>query len=90
MSVSRLADYKKNLAPGKPCQISFYGHSYQVAGDNKALNLDVVVADGDYIAVFDFVIEQGGIGEIGGDGIYYFLPWPCAAVEIKPLEGKNN
>jgi hypothetical protein len=44
-----------------------------------------IVEDGDPASVFEEVVGNGGIGEICPDGVYRWIPWPCAVVEIRDL-----
>lgn len=68
----------------RPRVITF--RSAQCADDKnnvKAHNISVRIADGDALGILEAVKDHGGIGCLADDGTYYFLPWPCACVEIR-------
>jgi hypothetical protein len=52
---------------------------------NTSTFINRIVEDGDPGCVFEEVVENGGIGEICPDGVYRWIPWPCAVVEIRDL-----
>ena len=47
--------------------------------------MTVRVEDGDTAGIHSAVIENGGIGEKDPDGVFHFIPWPCAAIIIKDV-----
>ncbi len=41
-----------------------------------------MVDDGDWSDLMEKVMENGGVGGENDDGEPFFLPWPCAAVDV--------
>lgn len=67
----------------RPRRITFRGSKFtDDSGLDKTVNINVIVENGDALGILKVVMEDGGIGQLNDDGIYYFLPWPCACVEI--------
>lgn len=82
--IVNLEDYKSQSTAPRPRCITFYGPTFrQEDGTDKVINVSVHIENGDVIGLWDHVIEQGGIGETLDDGSYVFIPYPCAAVEVK-------
>ena len=86
MTVIDFEEYKSQLSQGTPREVCFYGSQYTDQNDQgKTLNICVRVEDGDVKGILQVVQDNGGIAQTDGSGIIYFLPWPCAAVEIRDL-----
>ncbi len=86
MDVINLDEYRQTHPAGTPREISFYGTAYRDAdGNEKTLTFNVRVENGDAVGILEAVIENGGIGRYGDEGTFYYLPWPCAAVEIRDV-----
>jgi len=86
MSVHYLKDYSSKKLDKRPRRITFCSPEYR-DGEGRSLHLtiSVTVADGDVAGVLGIVIERGGIGESGPNGIFRFLPWPCAVIEVEEI-----
>ncbi len=83
MTTESLKDYSKNHPEAQSLTIHFFGANYHDHdGNPKNLSFSVTVDDGDVEGILAVVKENGGLGAIGDDGVFRFLPWPCAAVEI--------
>jgi hypothetical protein len=80
-----LAEYKRQTRGEKqPRVITFYGTPYKTeVGESKVTNISVHVENGDVVGILEQVIEEGGIGQTLEDGSYAFIPYPCAAIEIR-------
>ena len=86
MAIYNIRDYIGRHTGKKPRQISFHSATYRDMDDkDKSLNIAVQVPDGDVDGVLETAIENGGIAAHQDDGTLVFIPWPCAAVEIKEL-----
>ena len=86
MTVIHLDEYRASHPTGTPRQICFHGARYcDENNTEKILNICVTMEDGDVAGILDTVKEDGGIGQLGDDGTYFFLPWPCATVEIRDI-----
>jgi hypothetical protein len=81
-----IKDYIASKPDRRPREITFYGHSY-LSKDScpGSINLSVRLEDGGVEVILATVIEMGGYGLTGPDGIYRWVPWPCAAVEIRDV-----
>lgn len=85
MNIVKINEYRERLESEaeQPRTITFrspvFNDNY---GKSKVVNISVTVENGDALGILDVVIEDGGIGRIHEDGTYYFIPWPCACVEI--------
>lgn len=78
MNIINIADFRKD----QPAKITFFGPKYiNLDGNESSITVTVEVQNGDVLGVLDAVREQGGITALK-DEKYFFLPWPCAAVEI--------
>ena len=54
-------------------------------GEERSANVCVHIEDGEVSGILDSVIADGGVGGVQDDGVYRFVPWPCAAVEVVDL-----
>lgn len=57
---------------------------FDEAGNEQRLSLTVEVEDGDYQGIIDAVRKDGGSLIPQGDGLFWFMPWPPAAIKIEP------
>lgn len=74
----------KNTNAG-PCRVVFHSTTFRdERGADKTVNVAVTIADGDFQGVIDAAREIGGIWGEQPDGVPFFLPWPCACVEVFP------
>ena len=86
MSIISLSDYKERTKEKRPREITFYSPLCRdKSGQTKSVNICVRIEDGNTGGVLNGVIEQGGIGERLEDGTIVFIPWPCAAIEVRDL-----
>ena len=86
MTVIDFEEYKSHLSRGLAREICFHGSQYSDQNDQcKTLNICVKVENGDVAGILQTVQDNGGIAETDDSGVIYFLPWPCAAVEIRDL-----
>jgi hypothetical protein len=87
VSVVNIEDYRPPEKSGVPCTVTFIGFRFRAPeGDERSLTFSVTIADGDFAAIIEIIKEQGGIylpPQEGSD--FWFLPWPCAAVRIRPV-----
>ena len=84
MKIVSLSDYKKKMNSNTPKLITFYSHIYKLPnGADKSVTTTVRIENGDVEGILRVIIENGGIEHQQDDGSYVFIPWPCAAVEIK-------
>ena len=84
MEVINLETFRNNKGDQNQRTITFRSSEFQDnQGNSKTININVTVGDGDVFGILDVVKEEGGIGMVHDDGVYYFIPWPCACVEIK-------
>ena len=75
---------KPEFAPGQPRVISFCATPYTDRnGDAVQLTINVEIANGDVYGMLDAAVENGGIGGEDDNGVYRFIPWPCACVEVR-------
>jgi len=80
MSVVNLSDYKQ--LPPRPRVIRFSSPIYHDQnGVPKCVSVPVVIQDGDVLGVLEGVKRDGFLLN-EHEGVFYFLPWPCAIVEI--------
>jgi len=69
-----------------PCKVVFHSSSFRdTNGNEKSINVAVTIEDGDFHGIINSVIETGGIWGSSTNGEYFFLPWPCASVELFPV-----
>lgn len=69
-----------------PCNVVFRSASYKdELGIEKTANVVVKIENGDFQGIIDSVKEQGGIWGVYENGGGFFMPWPCAFVEILPV-----
>ena len=86
MTVLYLDEYRKHTLEGVSTEVCFFGQEYiNRDGHSSFITICVNIEDGDVLGLISTVERRGGICEMGEDGTYYFLPWPCAAVEIRPV-----
>lgn len=72
----------------RPSRLSFIGFSCTLPdGSMTRLSAHVDVLDGDVQSAIDIVRRAGGLLVPADDdpAIQYFLPWPCALVQIVAL-----
>ena len=73
-----------------PCEIRLKGFPFShFDGGEGCLIATIPVESGDYQAVLDSIVKRGGayVPSKSRPGSYWFLPWPCAAVHIRPITG---
>lgn len=86
MSVHYLKGKFAEQKERKPRRVSFFSPIYRDEhGHHKSVNINIDMQDGDVEAAIAAAIENGGIGLTRDDGVFYFVPWPCAAIEIQDL-----
>jgi hypothetical protein len=87
MELKSILTYARGLPKGTPREVTFVGPILQKEGRGLVSSVRVVVniEDGDVSRVLSTVIEHGGVGKRLSDGTYIYVPWPCAAVEIRDL-----
>ena len=86
MPVIDFEEWKQRFAQPqatRPAVITFYGafHSDR-NGNMRSLTISIRVDDGDWSELMENVMENGGVGGENDDGEPFFLPWPCAAVDV--------
>lgn len=85
--IVNIDDFRPEGSTG-PAEVSFIGFRFeQEDGETQRLQVNVVVANGDFEGIINAVRENGGIyvqPNEGEDVAAWFLPWPCAAVRVKP------
>ena len=87
MTVHYLPLPKPPLPPGQPCRVTFHSAtSEDDQGNPKAIAVSVTADDGDYQGVIDAVAKEGGLYASSPEAGFFFLPWPCAYVEVHPLD----
>ena len=74
---------KPEFAIGSARVVSFHGTPYLADGAPMNLIVTVRLENGDVYGLLGAVKESGGIGGEDDDGVYRFIPWPCAAVEVR-------
>lgn len=69
---------------GKPRMVSFHPPTYP-DGRGQTVNfvINVRLESGDVHGMIEQVKASGGIGGTDNTGVYRFIPWPCAAVEVR-------
>jgi hypothetical protein len=78
--------YARGLPKGTPRQVTFVSPIFQTEdGQHTGARLNVIKDDGDVSSVLSTVVEHGGVGQRLSDGSYIYVPWPCAAVQIRDL-----
>ena len=85
--VHYLKDYSSDKKLDKrPRTITFYSPNYtDEHGRPSSVSITVRVEDGDVGGILTTVIEMGGIGQTGDDGVFRFVPWPCAAFLVRDV-----
>jgi hypothetical protein len=85
---------QREATTGGPAVITFYGPLHtDRAGNMRSLTISITVDDGGWSRVMEHVMENGGIGGENSAGEPFFLPWPCAAVDVhypNQSEGANS
>jgi hypothetical protein len=86
MPVIDFEEWKKRYAqspPKRPAVVTFYGAFHaDRTGNLRSLTISIMVDDGDWSELMENVMENGGVGGENDDGEPFFLPWPCAAVDV--------
>ena len=86
MNVINIEDYKSKLPSNQPREITFFSPVfYDTDGNQKTVNICVRIEDGDVFGILSVVMENQGIGETSEDGTFLFIPYPCAAIEVKDV-----
>ena len=86
MTVRYIQDYKAEHTDPRPREISFHSANYKDKnGNDRAVHVCVRIENGDVAGLLKLVIEQGGIGDMGDDGAFWFVPWPCAVIEVRDV-----
>jgi hypothetical protein len=85
VKIADLEEYRRQNQ-GKGARITFHSSRYATLdGQAATLNVSIEVTNGDAFGVLEVIREEGGIWSRNDDGKIYFLPWPCAAVEVEIL-----
>lgn len=75
---------KPKFEIGQPRVVSFHATPYQSSqGDQVNLVINVRIENGDVTGMLSTIADNGGIGGEDDDGVYRFIPWPCAAIEVR-------
>ena len=83
--VRYLKDYSDSAEP-RPREIRFYGSMFRdESGNARSVSICVRVENGDVAGILSTVVEKGGIGGVHDDGVFRFVPWPCAGVEVRDV-----
>jgi hypothetical protein len=83
--VINMKDYTQKQVK-RPREITFFSPRYRTKeGLDASLVITFRVEDGSIGAVLDGVKENGGIGQTNDNGVYQFIPWPCAVMEIRDV-----
>jgi hypothetical protein len=84
-------DFRKRLnVKAVAAEVTFYSALHKDAtGADRTLVISATAADGDAAGLIQRVIERQGIG-VTRNGIYHWMPWPCAALEVRDLERSND
>ena len=86
-NVVKIDDYRAPQPRG-PCEITFIGFPFVTPeGEEQKVTLTISVQNGDFEGIIDVIKENGGAWLPSTDGgqTFWFLPWPCAAVRVRPL-----
>lgn len=69
-----------------PAEVTFFGFRFEGDdGETRQLNMIVNVENGDFEGIISAVRENGGwYVENEDEGTAWFLPWPPAAVRVRP------
>ncbi len=86
MPVIDFAEWKQRYGqsqPKRPAVVTFYGAFHaDRTGNMRSLTISIMVDDGDWSELMENVMENGGVGGENDEGEPFFLPWPCAAVDV--------
>jgi hypothetical protein len=91
-TVLKLADFSPRVGAkqARPSQVTFYSALHKdSAGMDRTLVISVTVAGGDASALIERVIKKQGIG-VTRNGIWHWMPWPCAALEVRSVAPSND
>ena len=89
MTIVALDDFRSPKRPSGACRVTFFGVSFpDISNKTTRLSLSVDIADGDVQGVIDSAMKLGGLYLPNPDdeNRRWFMPWPCAAVSIEPIE----
>ena len=67
---------------GRDRKVSFHSATYTSKGESTSFSVSVLV-DCDVNEWISAVKEKGGIGAMDDAGVYRFIPWPCAVLEVR-------
>ena len=85
-NIVNLEDHRPQPVIG-PVEVSFFGIPFEIDGEQQQLTLSVIVENGDFQGAIDSMRDNGGLyveGDPSGAG--WYLPWPCAAVRVRPAQ----
>jgi hypothetical protein len=86
--IDMISPREASSAAVTPNRVTFFGFPC-VLDDGRTVRLSahVDVLDGDVQSAIDIVRGNGGlfVPGNGSDAFQYFLPWPCALVQVGPL-----
>lgn len=86
MNVINLEEYKSRVLGKRPRTITFHSSVYQdTDGASTTFSIRVHVEDGNVFDILEDVVANGGIGQIVEDGVFKFIPWPCAVVKVEDV-----
>jgi hypothetical protein len=75
----------------RPCRVTFRSAtSRDDEGNLKTIVLTVTIENGDFQGLIDLVRKDGGLWSSSPEAGVYFLPWPCAFVEVHTLETRDE
>ena len=85
-TVHFIEDYKVKHLDSRPREICFHSPTYRDKnGIENVVNICVRVENGDVFGILESVVKNGGIGNMHENGTFFFIPWPCAAIEIRDV-----
>lgn len=84
--IYKIEDFRQ-AAASTAREVTFYSPLYRnTEGKETTCSATVRVEDGDALGIINAVKEDGGLLWKDDDGTFFYLPWPCAAVEIRDVE----
>jgi hypothetical protein len=84
--VTNIRDYLKQRAEGQVevrfCSAAYHGQNGQIQSFIFSRKVKDLKGTKDLMNQF---LQEGGIGDVCEDGVYRWMPWPCAVIEIRDV-----
>jgi len=87
VTIVNLEEYRRtHESSGRKFRVLFCSAVYQTPEGERSISAEQIVETYEDFESLMQRVKENGVGIVGPDGVYRLIPWPCAAVEIRPVD----